>query len=1068
MTEDEGHQQHNGVRDIPSPANGYVPVPTAAENGGDPPPPLTGVDTPREAVEDGTSGQDESVQNGEKEVSNPHTRKGVTRRKDAYDVDFSDTRAFAAYRWTDIMRATAEKLAQLDCETAPEYCDWESLADEIQKKLTNQGSTIAMKRQLRRIQPFPRVLSALVQQFEGLVAPHQLKFDLLWGLIYLNLRLSYDSPERFKRTTEWLGRIRQITELFSQCIGSCEAENEVRLALVDFFDPIVVICMDSVEYLRECWSDSAAIEAWPGLNDSLNEQISIMNATVKHVGDITSFSKANMVAKVKNMALRHALTPESEEPGTFPNMILPFRQNPRFFGRVEELKKINDYLSPKGDQSLRTYTIYGRRGVGKTEIALHFAHTNQAGFDAIFWVRCESLVSIRQSFTDIAVSLDLPGADKDGHHEENLLAVHGWLKKTRKRWLLIFDNAGQDYILQGYWPVGASGAILITSRKYYNFCKDTLRQGTTIKPFDPKPSWDLLLQLLGDDWKKLDREGRIPQSEITAAKQMLGKLGGLALAIQQAAILIKNDEIGGPTIVKTYEMFEKTFQTLPGRLLGERGSTDRALDTLWDMTFNSLTKNARILLSVLAWLSPDVIQVQLFLPQNQRALDGRLQFCKQASKDIGDDHKATNYSLATTSPEFDKAVDDLLQKELIKQDGRNLSIHRVVQEATNYHNKEDLQDSFDSASQLVYEAFPRQILNQSLYKKWDTCQDYIPHGVHLRKSYLFEISDLDTCDRVNRTALKACEDKKSSLYAELLNIAGRRDHELNRLLDCRMNWEETLRIRELHLPGDHILIGTIYHNLGNLETATGHMEEAMEYYNKATSIYLKGDDKTAFQLALTDLCIGRVYMLQYKFAEARKAIARSEALFVRVLGTDKGFTVHVHYAYGNLEFMQENWEGAAREYEICLKIALSEMPIHPITAAAYYSLGCVELEMGHPDNANFTPNAYFKNLNPRGNLDKAKAIAELRSPTRDDGTIARILWKTAVVMESDTFGEHVTPAALRTYAAEAADLRRRAELARQQLLADGEGGIIPYIDETIAERNEEEDSYDVLLPLYFR
>jgi hypothetical protein len=71
-------------------------------------------------------------------------------------------------------------------------------------------------------------------------------------------------------------------------------------------------------------------------------------------------------------------------------------------------------------------------------------------------------------------------------------------------------------------------------------------------------------------------------------------------------------------------------------------------------------------------------------------------------------------------------------------------------------------------------------------------------------------------------------------------------------------------------------------------------------------------------------------------------------------------------------------------------------------------------------------------------------------------------------MESETFGKHASAAALRTYVAEAADLRRRAEVARLQLLAAGEGGFIPYIDEEIAERNEEEDSYDVLIPLYFR
>jgi len=161
----------------------------------------------------------------------------------------------------------------------------------------------------------------------------------------------------------------------------------------------------------------------------------------------------------------------------------------------------------------------------------------------------------------------------------------------------------------GYWPMGSSGAILITSRKYYNFSKDLQRKGETIKPFDPAQSWDLLLQLLGDDWKKMEREGRIPPSEVSAAKSMLERLGGLALAIRQAAILIKNPEIGGPTISKTYEMFKEKSRTLPERHVSDRSNTEKPLDALWDMTFNSLKKNARVLLGVLAWLSPGIFKI---------------------------------------------------------------------------------------------------------------------------------------------------------------------------------------------------------------------------------------------------------------------------------------------------------------------------------------------------------------------------------------------------------------------------------------------------------------------------
>src|SRR5437016_546338 len=130
--------------------------------------------------------------------------------------------------------------------------------------------------------------------------------------------------------------------------------------------------------------DEAAAKAWPEFNENVTVQISLLDSTVRHLNEITNYSKVNQDRKVKNMSLKHALVPESEETAAFPIKILPFSQNPHFYGRQEELEKITQYLSPKDDQSLRTYTIYGRRGVGKTEIALQFANSNTLGFDYIF------------------------------------------------------------------------------------------------------------------------------------------------------------------------------------------------------------------------------------------------------------------------------------------------------------------------------------------------------------------------------------------------------------------------------------------------------------------------------------------------------------------------------------------------------------------------------------------------------------------------------------------------------------------------------------------------------------
>lgn len=95
----------------------------------------------------------------------------------------------------------------------------------------------------------------------------------------------------------------------------------------------------------------------------------------------------------------------------------------------------------------------------------------------------------------------------------------------------------------------------------------------------------------------------------------------------------------------------------------------------------------------------------------------------------------------------------------------------------------------------------------------------------------------------------------------------------------------------------------------------------------------------------------------------------------------------------------------------------------------------------------------------RFNLNKALTIAELRSPNRDDGPIARIVWTMAKVLDSDTLGR---------YAEEATRLRNRAALAQQKLIAGGEGGEIRVPENETGDRDLEEDSYDALVPLFYR
>jgi hypothetical protein len=120
----------------------------------------------------------------------------------------------------------------------------------------------------------------------------------------------------------------------------------------------------------------------------------------------------------------------TKTPGQELPHLLPSSKNIRFFGREEELAKIHSYIGPRPDQqSLLSTAIYGIGGVGKSQIALTYAHKHTLDYDAIFWVHAQTLVSLEQSFTEVVRLLGLGLADQDG---QNRIVLLDWLQKTGK------------------------------------------------------------------------------------------------------------------------------------------------------------------------------------------------------------------------------------------------------------------------------------------------------------------------------------------------------------------------------------------------------------------------------------------------------------------------------------------------------------------------------------------------------------------------------------------------------------------------------------------------------------
>ena len=135
---------------------------------------------------------------------------------------------------------------------------------------------------------------------------------------------------------------------------------------------------------------------------------------------------------------------------------------PNFTGRADLLDQLHQRLSPGQAAAVvqtRAQALHGLGGVGKTQLAIEYAHRHAGDYDLIWWVAAEQPAAIPGQLVVLARRLGLP---EHAEHAETVQALWDALGQ-RERWLLIFDNAEHPTELRPWWPPG-SGRVLVTSR----------------------------------------------------------------------------------------------------------------------------------------------------------------------------------------------------------------------------------------------------------------------------------------------------------------------------------------------------------------------------------------------------------------------------------------------------------------------------------------------------------------------------------------------------------------------------------------------------------------------------
>ncbi|CZT09258.1 uncharacterized protein RCO7_04091 [Rhynchosporium graminicola] len=304
------------------------------------------------------------------------------------------------------------------------------------------------------------------------------------------------------------------------------------------------------------------------VTQSLSEVLARIDNLIPHQSTLTEEINSLDVAAVTNQV---------------PLLELPTKTYSNFFNRVETFDKIDQILSRDGSTTnLRSTALYGLGGVGKSSIAAGYMNRKieEKKYDALFWVYSEDTAALRQSFTDIAIRLKLPGAQPN-LHDENLKLVQNWLRTT------------YDKVLLPYWPIASHGHALITTRDH-NLVHKFATAGLEIASWDTETGSEFLLFL------SKDNISHDIQAEGISATDLAEKLGGHALGVEHMAGLIRSRSWSISEFTRIY-------------LKDPRRVHKKELEALWDISFGTLEKDSRVFLGVVSILVSDhIAQTKLF------------------------------------------------------------------------------------------------------------------------------------------------------------------------------------------------------------------------------------------------------------------------------------------------------------------------------------------------------------------------------------------------------------------------------------------------------------------------
>ncbi|HEX8201860.1 MAG TPA: FxSxx-COOH system tetratricopeptide repeat protein, partial [Isosphaeraceae bacterium] len=363
--------------------------------------------------------------------------------------------------------------------------------------------------------------------------------------------------------------------------------------------------------------------------------------------------------------------------------MVPRRPDPDFVGRAAELAALEGALAASGRSALtQPASVHGLGGVGKTLLAVEYAHRHASDYDAVFWLAAENPTTLAPAFAELARALSLP---ETGEPDQNvrIAAVLRWLE-AHSRWLLVLDNAERREDVEPFLPRRHAGHVLITSR---NPDWHPIARAVKVRPLPRTESIELLCKGL-------------ESADAAEADRLAEALGDLPLALAQAAAFVRETGVRFADYREGFQTrwaeFDREQPAEPGYGRTVAVTLALALDRL--RAGGADASPAETLLARCAFYAPERIPRELL---------------------------ACEFPAEAT---LNGAIRTLRRFSLIETDAGFVTVHRLVQKAARDRMTPEAQADFAKDAVLnLCERFPIESYNVTT---WPECRRLLDHCLY--------------------------------------------------------------------------------------------------------------------------------------------------------------------------------------------------------------------------------------------------------------------------------------------------------------------------------------------------